>query len=185
MPETWCYWHFLCLFASSRLIALCTPNCKSLWIKASAKWLNVNVNVNVYTLLIAPLKPQHVENTTVQWKSAGDEFTFYKKWGGHVPRVIYAPDPIIWYLVCKYKSRITIHPDKMKIIVILCVKLKHAYRMGQPVSNMKIKSAFFVSLRACSLHVFPQNIPHYLKTVKAKPAVMWLLIPQEAPTEIK
>ncbi len=23
------------------------PNCKSLWIKASAKWLNVNVNVNV------------------------------------------------------------------------------------------------------------------------------------------
>ncbi len=35
------------MFASSRLIALCTPNCKSLWIKASAKWLNVNVNVNV------------------------------------------------------------------------------------------------------------------------------------------
>ncbi len=33
---------------SSRLIALCTPNCKSLWIKASAKWLNVNVNV-IYT----------------------------------------------------------------------------------------------------------------------------------------
>ncbi len=33
------------MFASSRLIALCTPNCKSLWIKASAKWLNVNVNV--------------------------------------------------------------------------------------------------------------------------------------------
>ncbi len=32
------------MFASSRLIALCTPNCKSLWIKASAKWLNVNVN---------------------------------------------------------------------------------------------------------------------------------------------
>ncbi len=29
------------MFASSRLIALCTPNCKSLWIKASAKWLNV------------------------------------------------------------------------------------------------------------------------------------------------
>ncbi len=25
------------------------PNCKSLWIKASAKWLNVNVNVNVWT----------------------------------------------------------------------------------------------------------------------------------------
>ncbi len=25
------------------------PNCKSLWIKASAKWLNVNVNVNVKT----------------------------------------------------------------------------------------------------------------------------------------
>ncbi len=23
------------------------PNCKSLWIKASAKWLNVNVNVNI------------------------------------------------------------------------------------------------------------------------------------------
>ncbi len=45
MPETWCYWHFLCMFASSRLIALRTPNCKSLWIKASAKWLNVNVNV--------------------------------------------------------------------------------------------------------------------------------------------
>ncbi len=44
MPETWCYWHFLCMFASSRLIALCTPNCKSLWIKASAKWLNVNVS---------------------------------------------------------------------------------------------------------------------------------------------
>ncbi len=41
-----CYWHFLCMFASSRLIALCTPNCKSLWIKASAKWLNVNVNVS-------------------------------------------------------------------------------------------------------------------------------------------
>ncbi len=33
------------MFASSRLIALCTPNCKSLWIKASAKWLNVNRNV--------------------------------------------------------------------------------------------------------------------------------------------
>ncbi len=33
------------MFASSRLIALCTPNCKSLWIKASAKLLNVNVNV--------------------------------------------------------------------------------------------------------------------------------------------
>ncbi len=33
------------MFASSRLIAVCTPNCKSLWIKASAKWLNVNVNV--------------------------------------------------------------------------------------------------------------------------------------------
>ncbi len=31
------------MFASSRLIALCTPNCKSLWIKASVKWLNVNV----------------------------------------------------------------------------------------------------------------------------------------------
>ncbi len=45
VPETWCYWHFLCMFASSRLIALCTPNCKSLWIKASAKWLNVNVNI--------------------------------------------------------------------------------------------------------------------------------------------
>ncbi len=25
MPETWCYEHFLCLFASSRLIALCIP----------------------------------------------------------------------------------------------------------------------------------------------------------------
>ncbi len=25
MPETWCYCHFLCMFASSRLIALCTP----------------------------------------------------------------------------------------------------------------------------------------------------------------
>ncbi len=47
MPETWCYCHFLCMFASSRLIALCTPNCKSLWIKASAKRLNVNVNVRV------------------------------------------------------------------------------------------------------------------------------------------
>ncbi len=43
MTETWCYEHFLCLIASSRWIALCTPNCKSLWIKASAKWLNVNV----------------------------------------------------------------------------------------------------------------------------------------------
>ncbi len=30
-------------------------------------------------IYIAPLKPQHVENTTVQWKSAGDEFTFYKE----------------------------------------------------------------------------------------------------------
>ncbi len=28
------------------LYALCTPNCKSLWIKASAKLLNVNVNVH-------------------------------------------------------------------------------------------------------------------------------------------
>ncbi len=46
MPKTLCYGHFLCLFASSRLIALCFPNCKPLWIKASAKWLNV-VNVNV------------------------------------------------------------------------------------------------------------------------------------------
>ncbi len=45
-------------------------------------------------MYIAPLKPQHVENTTFQWKSAGDEFTFYKKWGGHVPRVIYAPASI-------------------------------------------------------------------------------------------
>ncbi len=27
------------------------PNCKSLWIKASAKWLNVNVNVNVLSWL--------------------------------------------------------------------------------------------------------------------------------------
>ncbi len=26
------------------------PNCKSLWIKASAKWLNVNVNVNFNSL---------------------------------------------------------------------------------------------------------------------------------------
>ncbi len=25
MPETWCYGHFLCLFASSRWIALCIP----------------------------------------------------------------------------------------------------------------------------------------------------------------
>ncbi len=25
LPETWCYGHFLCLFASSRLIALCIP----------------------------------------------------------------------------------------------------------------------------------------------------------------
>ncbi len=25
MPKTWCYWHFLCMFTSSRLIALCTP----------------------------------------------------------------------------------------------------------------------------------------------------------------
>ncbi len=48
MPETWCYWHFLCMFASSRLIALCTPNCKSLWIKASAKLLNVNVIVCLF-----------------------------------------------------------------------------------------------------------------------------------------
>lgn len=48
--------------------------------------------------------------------------------------------------------------------------------MGQPVSNMKVKAALFVSLRACSLHVFPQKIPHYLETVKAKPAVIWLLI---------
>ncbi len=47
MPETCCYWHFLCMFASSRLIALCTPNCKSLWIKASAKWLNVKCKCNV------------------------------------------------------------------------------------------------------------------------------------------
>ncbi len=45
MTETWCYEHFLCLIASSRWIALCIPNCKSLWIKASAKWLNVNVNL--------------------------------------------------------------------------------------------------------------------------------------------
>ncbi len=42
-------------------------------------------------MYIAPLKPQHVENTTIKWKSAGDEFTFYNKWGGNVPRVIYAP----------------------------------------------------------------------------------------------
>ncbi len=39
-------WDILCMFASSRLIALCIPNCKSLWIKASAKWLNVNVMKN-------------------------------------------------------------------------------------------------------------------------------------------
>ncbi len=25
-------------------------------------------------------------------KKCGDKFTFYKKWGGHVPRVIYAPE---------------------------------------------------------------------------------------------
>ncbi len=30
-------------FASLRRIALCIPNCKSLWIKVSAKWINVNV----------------------------------------------------------------------------------------------------------------------------------------------
>ncbi len=53
MPETWCYWHFLCMFASSRLIALCTANCKSLWIKASAKWLNVNVNIYIYIYIYA------------------------------------------------------------------------------------------------------------------------------------
>ncbi len=32
----------------SREYALCTPNCKSLWIKASAKWLNVSVNVKTF-----------------------------------------------------------------------------------------------------------------------------------------
>ncbi len=31
------------------------PNCKSLWIKASAKWLNVNVNVTRMALLDGPL----------------------------------------------------------------------------------------------------------------------------------
>ncbi len=31
------------------------PNCKSLWIKASAKWLNVNVNVNVRVQMQKPL----------------------------------------------------------------------------------------------------------------------------------
>ncbi len=60
MPETWCYWHFLCMFASSRLIALCTPNCKSLWIKASAKWLNVNVNVNKLKTLYISLIYLHL-----------------------------------------------------------------------------------------------------------------------------
>ncbi len=49
-------------------------------------------------VIIAPLKSQYVENTTIQWKSAGDEFTFYKMWGGHVPRVIYAPASI--KLIC-------------------------------------------------------------------------------------
>jgi len=44
--------------ASSRLIALCIPNCKSLWIKASAKRLNVNVNVNLINALWQQLQPQ-------------------------------------------------------------------------------------------------------------------------------
>ncbi len=46
------------MFASSRLIALCTPNCKSLWIKASAKRLNVKVNVNLIKALWRQLQPQ-------------------------------------------------------------------------------------------------------------------------------
>ncbi len=42
MPETWCYEHFLCLFASSRLIALCIPQLyialdKSVWKMTNCK----------------------------------------------------------------------------------------------------------------------------------------------------
>ncbi len=46
-------------------------------------------------IYIAPLKSQHIENITVKWKSAGDEYTFINRGGGeiHVPHVIYAPGP--------------------------------------------------------------------------------------------
>ncbi len=43
LPETWYYEHFLCLFASFKKKRFVFPISKSLWIKASAKWLNVNI----------------------------------------------------------------------------------------------------------------------------------------------
>ncbi len=52
-------------------------------VEYSAGFFKIEIILHLY---IVPLKPQHVENTTVQWKSAGDELNLYKKWGGHVPR---------------------------------------------------------------------------------------------------
>ncbi len=70
------------MFASSRLIALCTPNCKSLWIKASAKWLNVNVDINTPPHLLSyflssPLQGQfktscvQFSSQSMHWHQAG------------------------------------------------------------------------------------------------------------------
>ncbi len=41
------------------------PNCKSLWIKASAKWLNVNVNVNMQTTQTSTNQPTDTNCTQV------------------------------------------------------------------------------------------------------------------------
>ncbi len=57
------------------------PNCKSLWIKASAKWLNVNVNVNV-----------NVKNLKVHW--------MYLKWPEQMER-----KSVPWWTVRKRVGR--------------------------------------------------------------------------------
>ncbi len=50
-----------CLFMMNRFMY--SPNCKSLWIKASAKWLNVNVNVNV----LRPTENEKLRFSSLIW----------------------------------------------------------------------------------------------------------------------
>ncbi len=44
------------------------PNCKSLWIKASAKWLNVNVNVNINVRIMSAKYVAIQRNLTLTYK---------------------------------------------------------------------------------------------------------------------
>ncbi len=76
------------------------------------------------------------------------------------------------YLVCKYKYRITIHPDKIKILVILCVKLKHAYLAWAYCQSSKMKVKAVLSF-ITSMHGFSHKMPRYRLFRLQKCIVMW------------